>query len=181
MKILKYLLFGLLAIIGLALIIALFVQKDYHIEKEVTIAAPKQEVYDYVKFLKNQNNYSKWAKMDPNMKTSFTGTDGTVGFVSAWESEADSVGAGEQEIVAIEEGARIDYEIRFIEPFKSKAKAYMTTTAMDSASTKVTWAFDSHMPYPMNLMGLFFNMEEAVGNDLNTGLQNLKGILETAN
>ncbi|WP_254500404.1 hypothetical protein, partial [Salmonella enterica] len=67
-------------------------------EREITINKSRQEVYDYIKYLKNQNNFSKWAKMDPAMKTEFRGTDGTVGFVSAWESAKKDVGKGEQEI-----------------------------------------------------------------------------------
>jgi hypothetical protein len=34
------------------------------------------------------------------------------------------------------------------------------------------------MKYPMNLMLLFFNMDEMLGKDLNTGLTDLKTILE---
>lgn len=138
MKIIKYFLITIIALIGTALVLAVFLKKDFHVEKEIVINKPKQEVYDYVKYLKNQNNYSKWATMDPNMQTSFTGTDGEVGFISAWKSEADSAGVGEQEIIAITEGERIDYEIRFLEPFKSTAKASMSTTAIDSTSTRVS-------------------------------------------
>ena len=48
----------------------------------------------------------------------FTGTDGTVGFISAWESDIKNVGSGEQEILNIVEGERLGYEIRFLKPFK---------------------------------------------------------------
>ena len=51
--------------------------------------------------------------MDPDMKKTYRGTDGTVGFVSAWDSEKDDVGKGEQEIIKITDGERIDYELRF--------------------------------------------------------------------
>ncbi len=44
--------------------------------------------------------------------------------------------------------------------------------------TRVQWGFDGRMPYPMNLMLLFVDMEEALGNDLETGLNKLKTILE---
>lgn len=37
---------------------------------------------------------------------------------------------------------------------------------------------DSSMPYPFNLMLLFMDMEEMIGNDLQTGLENLKLVLE---
>ncbi|RZK04151.1 MAG: hypothetical protein EOO46_17310 [Flavobacterium sp.] len=103
MKILKRILFVVLAIIGLVLITALFVKKEMHAEREVVINKSKSDVFAYVKYLKNQNDFSKWASMDPAMKKDFKGTDGTVGFVSAWESDKDDVGKGEQEIKGIKE------------------------------------------------------------------------------
>ena len=40
---------------------------------------PKQQVFDYVKLIKNQEQYSVWVMKDPNIKIVYTGTDGTVG------------------------------------------------------------------------------------------------------
>jgi len=81
MKIAKRILLGILGIIVLLLVVALFVKKEYAVEREIAINKPKQEVFDYVKFLKNQDNFSVWAQTDPNMKKDFRGTDGTVGVV----------------------------------------------------------------------------------------------------
>ena len=33
------------------------------------IEKPNNEVFQYVKFLKNQDNFSTWAQKDPNMKS----------------------------------------------------------------------------------------------------------------
>ena len=178
MKILKKIFLFILAIIVIALIAALFVNKEMKAEREIVINKPKQEVFDYIKYVKNQDNYSKWNKMDPAMKKSYSGTDGTVGFNYAWDSDKDDVGKGSQTITAIKEGERLDCDLHFLKPFDSKAKIYMTTTAVNDSTTKVIWAFDSKMPYPFNLMKLFMNMEKAVGDDFSTGLSNLKAVLE---
>ena len=104
MKALKITGLVLAGIILLLLITGLFVDGKYSVEREVTINKPKQEVFDYVKYLKNQNQFSVWAKIDPAMKTEFRGEDGTVGFVSAWDSENPDAGKGEQKIVKIDDG-----------------------------------------------------------------------------
>jgi uncharacterized protein YndB with AHSA1/START domain len=179
MKSFKKVLIGLGVLIAIPLIVAIFVDKDYAVEREITINKPKQEVFDYIKLLKNQDNYSKWAKMDPNIKKIFRGEDGTVGFVSAWESDNEDVGVGEQEIIKITEGERIDFELRFFKPFEATEPAYMTTETVDENQTKVTWGFSGHMNYPMNLMMLFMDFEQIIGDDLETGLKNLKQILES--
>lgn len=83
MNILKKILIAIAMLIAAVLLAALFIKKDYAVEKQIVINKPKQTVFDYIKLLKNQDNYSKWAMMDPNMTKTYRGTDGTVGFVSA--------------------------------------------------------------------------------------------------
>lgn len=178
MRILKKIFFFLLALVGIALIVALFVKKDYSVIREVNINKPKQQVFDYLRLLKNQDNFSKWASMDPAMQKSYRGVDGTVGFVSAWKSDKKDVGSGEQEIKKITEGERLDYELRFKEPWESTSNAYLATNAVDSSKTNVAWGFEGKMPYPMNLMCLFMDMDGMIGKDLATGLNNLKVLME---
>jgi hypothetical protein len=91
-KLPKILLIVLLSILGVILISALFVRKDYNVERSISINRPDQSVFDYVKYLKNQNKFSVWAKIDPNMKMDFRGTDATVGFVSSWDSPVKEAG-----------------------------------------------------------------------------------------
>ena len=178
MKLLKKIILVIVAIILIFLVIALFVDRNYSVERNVIINKPIAEVFDYVRYLKNQDNFSKWAMMDPEMQKWYRGTDGQPGFVSAWKSEKKNVGAGEQEILRIEENKRIDYELRFLEPFESTQQAYITTTAIDSMQTRVAWGFNGHMAYPSNLMLLFMDFEEIVGDDFQTGLDKLKNELE---
>lgn len=178
MKILKYLLLSLLGLVILVLVIGLFLKKEYSVEREIIIDKPSSEVFSYVKYLKNQDNYSTWATMDPAMKKEFKGTDATVGFVAAWESENPDVGKGEQEITGIEENMRIDYELRFIEPFETKDHTYLITKSVNDSSTSVIWGFDGKMNYPSNIVMLFMDFDKMLGDDLEGGLRNLKSILE---
>jgi hypothetical protein len=164
------------ALIVLLLVIALFSKKGYSIQRDIVINRPKQEVFDYIKLLKNQDHFSKWVMTDPNMKKVFTGTDGTVGFVYAWEGNKKA-GKGEQEIMKIAEGERLDVEVRFIKPFEGIAQTPFITTAVGN-QTKLTWGMTSSMKYPMNIMLLFLSMEKMLGKDLEISLTNLKTILE---
>lgn len=179
MKIIKNVILTIVGIIVLILLIGLFVNGKYDVEREVTINKPTQEVFAYIKLLKNQDNFSVWAAMDPNMKKEFKGEDGTVGFISAWESNNEQVGKGEQEILKIDEGNRIDFELRFFEPFEAKDHAYMTTESVTDSTTLVKWGFNGEMPYPSNLMLLAMDMEEMLAPSLQDGLNNLKEILES--
>jgi uncharacterized protein YndB with AHSA1/START domain len=165
-------------IIALLLIVALFVKKDYSVEREIVINRPKAQVFEYIKYVKNQDKFSKWNMIDPNMRKTYKGTDGTVGFVYSWDSDNKEAGKGEQEIVKMTDGERVDYALHFIKPFEGKANSYITTEAVTEGATKVKWGLSSKMPYPMNLVRLFMNIEDMLGKDIDTGLTNLKVLLE---
>ncbi len=177
-KIFKYAAIAIGFFVAFILVAAFFTDTEYSVERSVIIDRPAPEVFDHIRYLRNQNEFSAWGTKDPNMQQEYRGTDGTVGAVSAWEGNED-VGKGEQEIVRILENRRIDFELRFIEPFEVTADAYLITDSMSENDTRVTWGFNGQMPRPMNLMLLFMNMEEMIGSDLEEGLTRLKDKLET--
>lgn len=179
MKLLKRILLTLLGIVVLILIIAAFMDKSFHVERETVISKPSHEVYNYIRYLKNQDNYSVWNRMDANMQKAYKGTDGTVGFVYSWDSKNENVGAGEQEIRMLKEGQRVECALRFKRPFESEATAYMTTERMSNNSTRVTWAVEGTSPWPFNFFMAFMDMDGEMGKDLEDGLENLRGVLET--
>lgn len=178
MKVLKWILIVIVVIVAGLAIAIMAIDPNFSVEREVTINKSKDVVFDYIKYVKNQDNYSVWQSMDPGMKKEYSGNDGTVGFIASWESENPDVGVGEQEITKIIDGERIDMRLRFKSPWESESDAYLAANAVNDSVTTVTWGFTGNMPRPMNLFLLFMDMEAAVGNDFQTGLDNLKGIVE---
>lgn len=164
-------------LIALLLIIAAFTKKKYSIERSIVINKPSAEVFDYVKHIRNQDYYNKWVMTDPNMKKSYRGTDGTVGFVYAWNGNKQA-GEGEQEIIRIDEGKRVDTEVRFVRPFAAVGHTPMIIESLSDNQTKVRWGMSSAMKYPMNIALVLFGLENALGKDLDISLNNLKNILE---
>lgn len=178
MKILKYILIVVGAIIAVFLIIPLFVKNDYQVVRTVTINKSKNDVFAYIKMLKNHDNFNVWSKMDPKMTKTFDGTDGTVGFHTTWKSANGEVGEGEQTIKSIVEGSTVEYDLHFIKPMDGKANANMKCEELTPTSTKVTWEFKSRMSYPMNIILLFMDMDQILGTQLQKGLDDLKKIQE---
>lgn len=175
MKILKRIGLVILSIIVLLLVVALFINKEYTVEKEVIVNKAKSDVFNYIKHAKNQDHYNKWVEADPNAKKEFRGTDGTVGFVYAWDGNKD-IGKGEQEIRNIEEGKRIDFNLHFVKPMESNANAWMITEAISDQQTKIKWGMHGRSPYPLNLVNIF--VPSILGKDLDASLSKLKAILE---
>jgi len=178
MNIFLIILLVIIGLVALLLIIALFTKKDYLIEREVTVSKPKNDVFNYVRLIKNQDLYSKWVMSDPNMKKTYSGTDGTTGFIYAWDSSQKETGKGEQEIKRVTDNEQIATEIRFEKPFRNVAQALMAVNEIGGNQTRVKWAFASSMKYPMNVMLLFIDFEKLLGKDMESSLVRLKGILE---
>ncbi|MDC6365020.1 SRPBCC family protein [Muricauda sp. AC10] len=174
MMTLIYILGGLVALI---LILALIAPKTYDVSRFIEIEKPKKDVFENLRFLKNQDAWSPWNKKDPDMDKKFTGTDGEVGATSYWNGNKD-VGEGEQEITKIVDGERIESELRFLKPWKSTSDAYLVTEEIAKDKTKVTWGFSGKNKFPFSIMMLFMNMDKAVGKDFEEGLSNLKELLE---
>ena len=170
-------LYILLGLVVLILILAALAPKTYDVSRSVDIAKPKKEVFAYLKSLKNQNEWSPWAKKDPDMVQTFTGTDGEVGATNHWKGNKQ-VGEGEQEITKIMEGERVETELRFLKPWASTSDCYLVTEETSPESTKVTWGFTGKNRFPMSIMMLFMSMDKMVGKDFEEGLANLKQTLE---
>ncbi|MEP6674066.1 MAG: SRPBCC family protein [Ferruginibacter sp.] len=175
MNILITILLVIAGIIALILVIAAFTKKKYNIQCETIINAPLQKVFDYIKQLKNWDNFNERAVADPSKKNEFKGTDGTIGFIYAWNGNR-KVGEGEKEIMSIEEGKKIETEIRFVRPFTATGQTGMVTEHVSADQTKVTMSNTSKIKYPLNFLLLL--VEKGIAKDMNTSLSVLKTILE---
>ena len=168
-------LFALAGVIALLLIIGLFMKREHYVNGEITITAPLQKVFDYAKLLKNQDEWNKNAKGDPNKKEEFKGTDGTVGFIIAFSGNKN-VGEGWKEIMNIIEGQRIETNMRFEKPMAFTALLIMDTASLADNETKVKLTHYGTLKYPKNIMIPIF--EKMFSKQMDISLSNLKNILE---
>lgn len=176
LKKIGFILGALTVIVAIAAYIA---PKETKIERSIVINQPKDILFQQLVLLKNHDAWMPWGKKDPHMKKTFTGTDGTVGFISAWSGNKE-VGVGEQEITAIIPGERIEYELRFKEPMEGLSKAFLSTTALSDTQTKVVWGFETKNKFPGTIICMVLNMEQMLTDEFDSGLQALKAQSETA-
>ena len=178
MKFVKQLIILIIALVSIVLIVALFVSNDFKVTRTVQIEREGSDVFDYLRYLENQENFSAWSQKDPDIKQTYSGPDGNVGSIYSWDSKLEDVGSGEQEIIEIISGRSIEYELRFKKPWESVAKASFLLNKTTATSTKVIWSFDGSMSWPWNITLLFMDMDSQLGPDLEKGLDNLKNVLE---
>lgn len=170
MKTLKTILIVIVVIIAIPLILGLFAPKHFYSERSIIIDRPKDEVFNYIRFVRNQDNFGVWQLSDPNLKFVEEGTDGTEGYKYTWDGEKTGQGSQTIILVAPTDSVVNELDFGFGDPVQSFFKVY----AIDSTSTEVIWGLRGTSPYPLNVMNLFFD----VGKDFEQGLANLKNVLE---
>jgi effector-binding domain-containing protein len=174
MKVLKWILYIVIALVVMIAILTFIAPTDMHSERSIVIKAPKEVIWKNVVMFANQQKWSPWFEKDPNIKTSIEGTDGTVGAMSKWDGN-DDVGKGEQTFTKIEPMKNVESDLHFLKPWESHANAFITLSDTEGG-VKVTWGFSGKMSRPFNVMGLFMNMDKAIGGDFEKGLAKLSAI-----
>lgn len=178
-KFLKFLGVILLLAIAFIFISGLFVSRQYHFERSITIHAPQEEVWRNVSFFSNFEQWDPWKVQDTGMTRTITGTDGTVGATYTWKGNKN-VGSGSQTLRSLDPMRHITVDLHFKEPFESKAVVSYHLEP-SGKNTKITWSFDSKMPYPLNAITFFFiDMEDRMDKDFSAGLANLKKLCESS-
>jgi len=160
------------------IVLGSYLKNDYLIVREISINKPKQQIFNYIRLLRNQNEYSYYNLKHPNTVKSYSGTDGEVGFTYSWSSKVNSIGTGTQTISKIVEGDEICCDIQFTKPLPLKSVAVISLTAINENETKVTWTFSSFYNFPLNAIIYFVNLEKLIGNDIASSLVTLKENLE---
>lgn len=144
-----------------------------HIQREILIKASKDKIKNVLIDLKQMVLWSPWNIIEPDATVLFNDKQSEVGAFQEWDGEL--IGAGNTELIKIDEN-KIDYDLTFIKPFKSKAKFSFILEEIDD-EIKVIWSMDSSLPWYM----FFFTkmMSAMIGMDYDKGLRMLKEYIET--
>lgn len=173
MRVLKTILIILLSLVGLWLLLSLIGPKTSHVERSTVINAQPGTVYDYAKYLKNMDEWGVWRSMDKDAKYELIGEDGTVGAKQAWDG--DTVMQGSMTITALEPNKSVKSDLAFGDFMTSQVELGLQPV---EGGTEVKWSLDGEIPFMGRAMMLFMSMDDQVGKDFDTGLANLKRIVE---
>ena len=177
-KFLKFLGIIIALAIVFILVSGLFISKDFHFERSVSIQAPREEVWKNVSLFANFEKWDPWRVRDTGMTRTIAGTDGTVGASYSWKGNKE-VGSGKQTFREMHPFDLIVIDLQFLEPFENKARVSYRLSP-EEKGTRITWSFDSKMPYPFNAVCYFFmDMEAMMDKDFSSGLANLKKLCES--
>jgi len=90
-------LIGVGAVLTLFLIVVATRPAEFHIERSITVAAPREAAFAEVDDFHAWSAWSPWEKLDPTMKRTFEGAPAGRGAGYAWTGN-DKVGEGRMTI-----------------------------------------------------------------------------------
>lgn len=174
MNLLKKLAISVVVLVVVLLLTGLYLPSDFKVKRSVMIDSPADKVYAYVVDLKKWQSWGVWFKRDPEMKISYSGPERSIGMKSKWFSQLE--GNGEMELIALEHNRRIIYTLDF--PERDMGSTGEFIFEQQDNQTLVTWLdYGDVGANPINHYIAFF-MDSIIGPDFETGLENLKTLVE---
>ena len=148
----------------------------YRVSRSTTIAAPPTVVYAQVADFHRWDAWSPWAKLDPSMKTTFSGPVAAPGSSYAWAGN-DKVGEGRMTIVDARPAQRVLIKLEFLKPFEATSSTEFSF-APSGGATQTTWTMDGRNNFAGKLFSVFTDMDKMIGNDFDRGLAQLRIVAE---
>lgn len=166
------------ALVVILCVVASMQKADFVITRSALINAPTDKVFPLVNDFHNWDQWSPWAKKDPNMKTTYSGPDSGVGASYAWSGNSE-VGEGKMTIKSNHPPKQIVIDLEFSQPFLAKNIAGFDFKA-EGEKTNVAWSMAGKKNFMMKLFCLVFDMDKEVGGDFEKGLAQMKTVAEAA-
>lgn len=148
------------------------------IVRSASFNAPPERVFEQVNDFHKWEAWSPWAKLDPAMKSFYSGPDRGTGSVYEWSGN-DDVGRGKMTILESRPGEMVRIDLEFIEPMASRSKSDFTFKPADG-KTDVTWSMTSEHDLISKAFCLVVDMDKLLRSDFEKGLAQLRPIVETA-
>jgi hypothetical protein len=169
----------LLGALSLVVGVGFLLPSQVHVERAMVISATPDKIFPLVSDFNAWEAWSPWADRDPEATMEIAGSG--LGQTMTWFSKNPEVGAGSQEVTAIQAPNYLKTHLDFGP--QGMADAAFRLIPEDN-KTRVIWSLDTDMregvPFLQQPLSTYFGffMDGLIGKDYETGLQRLKQLAE---
>jgi uncharacterized protein YndB with AHSA1/START domain len=171
-----YILGGLAALLLILLIVIAMRPNEFRIERSDLMNAPPAKVFEQVNNFHKWDDWSPWAKLDPNCRNVFEGAPAGQGAGFFWDGN-QKVGSSRMTITESRPNDLIRINLQFYRPFAATNTTEYTFVP-EGSQTRMTWSMSGRNNFMSKAFGLFCNMDKMVGTDFEKGLAAIKAIVE---
>lgn len=172
----KKILIGLAAVIVAFVVVVALQPAEFAVTRSASMNAAPSVIFEQVNDLRKWQEFSPWAKLDPNAKVTFSGPPTGVGAVFAWAGN-ENIGEGRMTITESSPDRHVRYRLDFVKPFEGTNDSALAFEPRGS-QTLVTWSMSGKNNFLFKAVGLFIDCDEMVGAQFEVGLENLRKIVE---
>ncbi len=149
----------------------------YKVTRTADIAAAPADIHALINDFHKWEGWSPWAKIDPAMKTTYSGAPAGPTASYYWIGN-DEVGEGRMTITESQPGQSVKIKLEFLKPFASNAITVFTISP-SGAGSKVEWAMTGESNFLSKGFSLAMGgMDKAIGPDFEKGLAQMKALAE---
>lgn len=176
MRFLKRLAIALALLVAAFAVVAWLQPDDYRLTRSTVIWAPAAKIFPHVNDLRQWEDWSPWAKLDPNAKVTFAGPQSGPGASFQWDGSS-KVGAGTMTITESKPNERVATRSDFVRPLKGTSNSEFVFS-QTGERTNVIWTMSGTHNFISKAMCLVMSMETMLGPDFERGLAQLKQVAE---
>lgn len=169
-------LIGFLALVAILVVVISLRPNEFKISRSISISAAPEIVFAQVNDHRRWEVWSPWSKLDPNMKKTFEGPQWGVGAIYKWAGN-NQVGEGVSTIIESRPNELIKMKLDFMKPFKSSSDVEFAFVS-EGTQTVVTWSMSGKNNFIGKAMSLFMDCQKMVGGQFDSGLAQLKNVVE---
>ncbi len=177
MRILKIIGIVVLMLIAIAVVLGLVKAGPYSITETADIKGNPDVIWKNISDLNKFAKWNPWGKLDPNMKTTFTGEPGAVGSVYAWEGNK-KVGSGSMTNTEVVAGQKVTSDLHFLTPMDAHCKTVFAMTPNADGSQKVSWTMDGENKFPGSIFTALMGFEGMMRKSFQEGFGYMQTIVE---
>ena len=172
---LKKILLGLAAVIVIFVIVVATRPADFRVTRSTTLAAAPAAVFPYLNDVHKWQEWSPWAKLDPNCKMTFEGPSAGPGAKFTWSGN-NEVGAGYMTLAESKPAELVTYKLHFDQPMEGDCDTEFTLKPEGDGS-RLTWTMTGKNNFIGKAFSLFVDCDKMCGDQFEQGFANLKGVL----
>lgn len=154
---------------------------EYVVTKSIIVNQPKNVVFDHIRLIFRQREFSKFQITKRPTHIEFYGDDGLRDYKYRWDSRDWRIGSGLQKIRKVHLGEGIDTTLELFRPNPVKLKVKIFAEYVSETQTRIVWKFFGEFRYPENYVLWFYSMDIRYGIKMKRSLNTLKKILNDPN
>lgn len=167
----------LIALFGVFSVVVALQPPEFSIVRSASFKATAAALYAQIVDFHRWQDWSFWAKLDPNANNTYEGPAAGKGSIFMWSGN-NKVGEGCMLITECKENEFILIRLEFMKPFRAVNVTEFTFKEQDG-ETVVKWSMSGVNNFMAKAFNLIMDCDKMIGGQFEKGLENLRAIVET--